>query len=107
MVADAHGAGSHGQTAGLNSRAAEGDEVGGTELFVQAWHCPDGAGKVRSQPCGANPIGRRCQEFSAFHKASTESFFCLGTLQAETLAAGQYTPASLEAEHNTVKLFTD
>src|SRR6185369_4749321 len=100
MVTDTHGSSAHGQTARLDPRAAESDGVGGAELFAQLWDRPGPAREVRSQPCGANPVGRGCQELPAFHRASTEFFSYVDPCKRKSSTAGSILPLrSSRAQH--------
>src|SRR5215469_907660 len=70
MVIEAHGAGAHSETAGLNAGAAERDRVAGCELSRKRLVCDcieDGLGREPGCSCRS---GGSDEEFSTMHEAS-------------------------------------
>src|ERR1039457_5267836 len=64
----AEGAGAHGEAAGLNTRTAEGDGVGGGKLRHRRLGCKSSQQVLRVEPGGSQARCRANEEFAAMHK---------------------------------------
>ena len=70
VMADANGTSTHGEPAGVDTRVAEHNGVGGGELFCQFGRGPGVAAEFCSEPGSSDSVGGGGYEFAAFHLTS-------------------------------------